>query len=138
MYEFLNISFGLRNTAQTFQRFMDGVLEGLEFCNVYIDNILVASSSPEEHYEHLKMLLRRLEEYGMVINPAKCVFGQEVKEVKFLGYLVSGAGIGPLPARVKAILGYQKPETAKDLRGYLGMLNFYRDFYRTSQKPWHR
>jgi len=62
MYEFLNMSFDLRNAAQTFQRFMNGVLEGLEFCYVYIDDILVASFSPEEHYEHLKILLRRLEE----------------------------------------------------------------------------
>jgi len=68
------MSFGLRNTAQTFQCFIDDVLEGLEFCYAYIDNILVASSSPEEHYKHLKILLRRLEEYGVVINSAKCVF----------------------------------------------------------------
>jgi len=56
MYEFLRMSFGLRNVAQTFQRFMDGVLSGLDFCYTYIDDILVASSSPEEHYEQLKIL----------------------------------------------------------------------------------
>jgi len=85
------MSFGLRNTAQTFQRFIDSVLEGLNFCYAYIDDILIASSSPEEHYEHLKILLRRLEKYGIVINPTKCIFGQE--EVKFLGYLISKKGI---------------------------------------------
>jgi len=105
IYEFVNMSFGLRNAAQTFQSFIDGVLEGLEFCYAYIDDILVASSSREEHYEHLKLLLSRLEEYGVVINPAKCVFGQE--EVKFCYYLISREGIRPIFDRVKAILEYK-------------------------------
>jgi len=60
MYEFLHMSFGLRNAAQTFQRFMDGILIGLDFCYTYIDDILIASSSPKEHYEHLKVLFERL------------------------------------------------------------------------------
>jgi len=74
MYEFVNMSFGLRNPAQIFQRFTDNVLKALNFCYAYIDDIFVASSSPEEHYKHLKMLLMRLEKYGIVINPAKCIF----------------------------------------------------------------
>jgi len=74
----------------------------LEFCYAYIDDILVAPSSPEEHYKHLKILLRRLQEYGVVINPAKYVFGQE--KVKFLCYLVLKEGIQLIPDRIKAIL----------------------------------
>jgi len=91
MYEFVNMSFGLRNAAKTFQCFIDSVLEELYFYYAYIDDILVASTSLEKHYKHLKILLRRLEEYGVVINLAKYVFGQE--EIKFLGYLVSKEGI---------------------------------------------
>jgi len=126
MCEFLNMSFGLRNTVQTFQCFIGGILEGLEFCYIYIDDTFIASSSSEEHYKHLQILLRRLEEYDVIINPAKCVFDQE--EVKFLDYLVSGTGIRPLSDRVQAFLKYQKPQIAKDLRRYLSMLNFYRTF----------
>ena len=75
MFEFPYMSFGLRNAAQTFQRFIDEVLHGLNFCFAYIDDILVASSSPEEHREHLQVLFERLRTYSVVINPAKCVFG---------------------------------------------------------------
>lgn len=126
MYEFPYMSFGLRNAAQTFQRFMDEVLRDFEFCYAYIDDILVASSSEEEHRDHLRALFERLREYGVIINPAKCVFGQQ--KVEFLGYEVSDKGTRPLPARVEAILACQRPKTAKDLRRYLGMVNFYRRF----------
>jgi hypothetical protein len=95
------MTFGLRNAAQTFQRFTYKVLRGLEFCYAYIDDILIASSSPEEHLDHLRALFNRLEKFGVVINPGKCVFGQD--ELKFLGYLVSSAGTRPLPDKVEAI-----------------------------------
>ncbi|XP_076659997.1 uncharacterized protein LOC143363272 [Halictus rubicundus] len=75
LFEFPWMSFGLRNAAQTFQRFMDEVLRGLDWCYVYIDDILVASSSVEEHEEHLRELFSRLNEYGVLVNCAKCVFG---------------------------------------------------------------
>jgi len=126
MYEFLYMSFGLRNAAQTFQRFIDEVLRDFDFCYAYLDDILIASSSEEEHIKHLRTLFGRLQEYGVVINPAKCVFGQP--EVEFLGYWVTGEGTRPLPERVKAIQEYPEPRTARDLRRYLGMLNFYRRF----------
>jgi len=119
MYEFINMSFGLRNAAQTFQHFNDGVLEGLEFCYTYIDDILVLSLSPEEHYDHLKILLRRLQEYGVVINSVKCIFSQE--KVKLLAYLVSIEGLLSIPNRIRTILEYQKPQIAKDLCRYLGI-----------------
>jgi len=126
LFEFPFMTFGLRNAAQTFQRFMDKVLRGLDFCYVYIDDILIASSSPEEHVEHLKAVFSRLEKFGIVVNSNKCVFGQE--EVRFLGYLVSGAGTRPLPEKVEAIRGFAQPQTVKSLRQFLGMINFYRRF----------
>lgn len=126
LFEFQFMTFGLRNAAQTFQRFMDEVLQGLDFCYAYIDDILVASASPEEHLQHLETVFQRLREYGVVINPMKCVFGQP--EVKFLGYLVSGAGTRPLPEKVEAIRSFPQPNTIKKLRQFLGMLNFFRRF----------
>ena len=126
LFEFNFMTFGLRNAAQTFQRFIDEVLRDLEFRYVYIDDILVASTSPEEHIHHLEVLFERLKQYGVVINPAKCVFGQS--EVKFLGYLVSGAGTCPQIDKVESIRAYPRPDTVKKLRQFLGMLNFYRRF----------
>ena len=75
LYEFQFITIDLGNAAQTFQRFMDEVLQGLDFCYAYIDDILVASASPEEHLQHLETVFQRLREYGVVINSMKCVFG---------------------------------------------------------------
>jgi len=75
MFEYPYMSFGLRNTAQTFQRFIDEVIRGLDFCYAYIDDNLVASKSEEEHLQHFRMLFNRLQEYGVVINPMKCIFG---------------------------------------------------------------
>lgn len=126
LYEFTYMTFGLRNAAQTFQRFMDEVLRDLDFCYCYIDDILIASRSEKEHFEHLETVFNRLRLYGVVVNPSKCVFGQST--IKFLGYLVSADGTCPLPEKVEAIRTYPIPATAKQLRQFLGMLNFYRRF----------
>ena len=67
--------FGLRNVGQTFQRFMDEVLEGLEYCFVYVDDVLIGSKSQEEHMQHLREVLSRLEEHGIVLNGEKCMLG---------------------------------------------------------------
>lgn len=82
LYEFLFMSFGLWNAIQTFQRFINEVLHGLDFCYAYIDDIIIASTTPEEHREYLQQLFIRLNAYGIRINPTKC--GNN--EVKF-GYL---------------------------------------------------
>jgi hypothetical protein len=63
--------FGLRNAAQTFQRFMDDILRGLDFCFAYVDDILVFSRSLEDYERHLLAIFRRLQTYGILINPAK-------------------------------------------------------------------
>jgi len=90
----------VRNAGQTFQRFMNQVLCGLHFCFVYVDDILIASSSEEELKEHLRQVLQRLSEYGIRINPSKCVFG--VSSLEFLGHHVSQQGIRPLDSKVEA------------------------------------
>jgi hypothetical protein len=75
LFEFLRMRFGLRNAAQTFQTFMDNVLRGIPFAYVYINDVLIASTTPEEHLQHLRVVFERLTAYGIVINPNKCVFG---------------------------------------------------------------
>jgi hypothetical protein len=107
------MTFGFRNAAQTFHLFIDKVLRGLNFCYAYIDDILIASSAQEEHLNHLWTLFQRLENYGVVVNPGKCVFGQP--EVKSLGYLLSGAGTCPLPDKGETIRDFKRPQTVKGL-----------------------
>lgn len=126
LFEFVVTPFGLRNAGQTFQRFIDTVLRGLDFCFTYLDDILVASEDSAEHFEHLEQLFARLDEYGIVLNPAKCNFGQP--EVTFLGHTVNAHGIRPPAERVSVIRDFPRPVTIKQLRAFLGMVNFYRRF----------
>ena len=126
LFEFPFMSFGLRNAGQTFQRFIDEVLSGLEWCYAYIDDILVFSADQEQHNDHLRELFRRLARYGIIINASKSKFSQP--SVTFLGYEVSAMGTKPLHHRILALQEFPQPKTAKDLRRFLGMINFYRRF----------
>ena len=101
LWEFLRLPFGMRNAGQIFQRFMDKVLDSLDYCFVYVDDVLIGSKSPEEHVLHLREVLSRLAEHGIVLNGKKCVLG--VPEVQFLGHMVSERGIITLPEKVAAI-----------------------------------
>lgn len=126
LYEFPYMTFGLRNAGQTFQRFVDEMLRGLDFTYAYLDDFLIFSKDRKTHEQHLHQLFARLRQYGMVINTSKCVFG--VPEITFLGYRISAEGTKPLPSKVEAIQNFPVPKTVKELRRFLGMLNFYRRF----------
>ena len=126
LFEFLRMPFGLRNAAQTFQRFIDEVLRGLDFVYAYIDDVLIASSSEAEHLTHLNILFNRLSEYGIVINPSKCILG--AASLEFLGHQISVHGISPLPQKVQAIQDFPAPSSLRKLREFLGLVNFYRRF----------
>ena len=95
---------------------------GLHFAYAYIDDILIASSNPDSHVEHLQTVLERFKKYGVIINPNKCELG--VSKLHFLGHAVDSAGIRPLPDKVKAIQEFPLPETHKKLWEFLGLINF--------------
>lgn len=132
LYEFPYMTFGLRNAGQTFQRFVDEMLRGLDFAYPYLDDILVYSKDQASHIDHLQQVFCRLQDYGMVVNTAKCVFG--ASEVTFLGYRISASGTKPLPEKVSAISNFSAPKTVKELRRFLGMINFYRRFIPNAAK----
>ena len=132
LFEFLRMPFGLKNAAQTFQRFIDEVLRGLHFSYAYIDDVLVASTSTEEHIQHLWMVLECFKQYGVIIKPSKCVLG--VTTLEFLGHQVNSDGIQPLEEKVKAILDFPLPSTRKKLHQFLGLINFYHRFVRSCAK----
>ena len=122
-YKFLRLSMGLRNSAQTFQRLMDKICEGLDVF-AYIDDILVYATTEEGLQNKLRRLFERLQEAGLAINRGKCIF--EAKKLEFLGYWVTTTGIAPLPRKVKAIKEFPTPTSAKALLGFLGAINYYR------------
>ena len=126
LFNFTRTPFGLRNSGQTFQRFIDHVTRGLDFVFVYLDDLLVTSPDHKTHKKHLRILFARLSEYGIIIGPEKCQFG--TSELSFLGHHVCAKGISPLPSAVDAIVNFIKPEMQRALRRYLGMVNYYHRF----------
>nr|VZI47906.1 unnamed protein product [Spirometra erinaceieuropaei] len=118
--------FGLRNAAQSFQRSTDEVLRALSLTYVYIDDILVASSSAEEHASHLRQIFDRFQQHGLQLNVDKCIFG--VSSLDFPGHHVDQHGITPLLEKVHSILSFPAPKTLTQLRRFIGLLNYYRRF----------
>lgn len=126
LFEYVRMPFGLRNSAQTFQRFISEVTRGLPTVFAYLDDVLIASRTPEDHEHHLRALFQRLQQYGLVVNASKCTFG--ASELEFLGHHISSKGIRPLRSHVKAIQDYPQPTTLRQLRQFLGLVNFSRRF----------
>ena len=113
LFEFTRMPFGLRNAPQTFQRFMDMILQGLPFVFCYIDDILIASEDYDQHIQHLREVFTRLDKNGLTINAAKCVFA--LSEIEFLGHTVNSDGIKPTLQRVQGIADAVVPTTVKQL-----------------------
>jgi hypothetical protein len=128
LWEFLHMPFGLRNAGQSFQRFMDKVLAGLDFAFCYLDNILIASSTEDEHLQHLQQVLQRLQQYGLVLNMEKCELGRQ--QVDFLGHRITAEGAAPITRHVEAVQNISRPQDKKQLQSFLGLVNFTAVLYR--------
>jgi len=92
----------------------------------FVDDLVVYSASVEEHREHVREVLRRLQRGGFTLNPEKVVF--EANQIKYLGHLISSRGVCILPDRVQAIEQYPPPTNLRGLRRFLGMVGFYARF----------
>ena len=140
-YEFNVMPFGLTNAPATFQRLMECVLAGLtgEQCLIYLDDIIVFSSTFEEHLQRPANVFIALRKAGLKLKPSKCFFAQ--KEVHYLGHVVSAAGVSPDPAKVEVVSSYPVPTNVKELRQFLGLANYYRRFvpdFSKIAKPLHK
>ena len=129
LWEFLRMPLGLKSAAQTFQRLMDSVLQDIDSAFVYLDDILIASSTEKEHLDDLKAVFRHLIDHGLVIRLEKCL------SLEFLGHQVSKKGSSPTQAKVKVIQTFSQPSTVKGLQEFLGMINFYHRFCLTLLPP---
>ena len=96
---------------------------------IYIDDLLIITKGTyEEHIKVVEQVLQRMKGKDLQINIDKSHFA--VQEVEYLGYILSREGIRPQPKKVQAILDMVKPNTSKQLRGFIGKINFYRDLFR--------
>lgn len=128
LYHFNVMPFGLKNAPATFQRLMETVLGELrkKICFVYIDDIIIYSSSVVQHFYDLKTVLHRLETAGLTINLKKCNFF--LPKITFLGHVVSNKGITADPSKVEAIRAFPAPNTLKEVQRFLGLAGWYHRF----------
>ena len=127
LYQFTRMPFGFQGAPATFQRMVDRLLNRLsEFAKSYIDDIIIFSNSWEEHCEHLKTVLGRIEEAGLTAKPRKCQLG--MSECLYLGHIIGSGKVKPEKAKIQAILDFQVPVTKKDVRSFFGISGYYRRF----------
>ena len=126
LFEYLAMSFGYKNAPAAMQRYMDTALAGLDNVYNYVDDILIATGEGEDHDAAVDALFRRLDEWGLRVNRDKCIFDQV--KIQFLGHIISANGVEPISERLDAIRNYPQPKTQRELRRFLGLVNYYRRF----------
>ena len=134
LHEFQIIPFGLTNAPSVFQRLMQQVLMGLNpddapnFVSVYIDNILIFSRTLQEHIEHLEKVPSRLVEAGLKLKPSKCQF---IREVDFLGHVITPQGLKTSNQHITAITEFPVPTNVTEVRQFMGLASYYRRFVKS-------
>ena len=128
------MSFGLTNAPAYFMSMMNKVfMEFLDkFVVVFIDDILVYSKNEEEHKEHLRLVLEKLREHQLYAKFSKCEFW--LKEVGFLGHVISGEGIAVDPTKVQSVTEWLAPTSVGEIRSFLGLAEYYRRFIENFSK----
>ena len=124
--QYKRLPMGLKDSASVCQRLLSQTLSGCPGCIVYIDDIVIYGRTHAEHDANLRQALKRLEEKDFRLQLDKCVTG--VREIKFLGHIISADGIKPDQRNIDPIVKAQAPRTPKQLASFLGMVNFYSDF----------
>ena len=120
--------FGLINAPTTFMSFMNKTFQQYldQFVLIFIDDILIYSSSKEMHEQHLRTVLQILREQQLYAKFSKCEFWME--EIAFLGHIVSKEGVKPDPSKVKAIIEWETPRNVTEIWSFLGLARYYRRF----------
>ena len=127
-YKFLVMPFGLTNALTTFMDLMNRVFRPYvdQFVVVFIDDILVYSKDAQEHEQHLRIVMEMLREKKLYAKLNKCDFW--LKDVSFLGYIVSAEGIRVDPIKIEAVVNWKPPRNVTEVRSFLGLAGYYRRF----------
>jgi hypothetical protein len=128
-YEYCRLPMGLCVSPDVFQEKMSDLMSGLEFARAYLDDLLIISTETgfDKHLGKLEQVLTRLQQAGLKINAVKSFFART--ELEYLGYNISREGLRPSQKKVEAILQIAPPKTRKQLRRFIGMVNYYRDMW---------
>ena len=132
LHEFRVMPFGLKNPPSVFQRLMQQVLADVnppdepEFVSVYIDDLLVFSKTLDEHIYHLTLVIARLLEHGLKLQPVKCQFIRQ--DVAYLGHVIIPQGLKPGEENVRAVKEFAVPRDVHEVRRFLGLSSYYRRF----------
>ncbi|KAK7093228.1 hypothetical protein V1264_007018 [Littorina saxatilis] len=121
-YYMKRVPFGISSAPEIFQRIMTEILGDIEGVICCYDDIMLHSSTNEEHDKLLKQVFQRLKEVGLELNEDKCEYKKT--ELKFLGHVISENGVRPDESKVEAIVKMKEPENVEELRRYLGMVNY--------------
>ena len=128
-YAYVKVPFGLAQALAYFQELMTGVLKDLPFAMAYLDDIIIYSSTPEEH---IKTVFEKLCHTKLSMKLSKCHFF--AKEIQYLGHILSIEGIKPVPAKTEAIKAMHPPVNPKQVHAFLGLAGYYRKFIKNSAK----
>lgn len=127
-FQYKTMPFGLTGSPATFQRLIEKILgpDMEPFVFSYLDDVIVATRTFEDHMKWLKEVLRRIKEAGLTINPDKCMFFRN--EIRYLGFMVNNEGVKIDPAKLAPVLDFPSPQNLRQLRRFLGFASWYRRF----------
>ena len=130
LYQFTRLPFGPKRAPSYFQEQMATALTGLLYfiCELYLDDILVYGRTEEEYLNNLERVFERLQSHGLRLKAKKCYFG--FQEVEWIGKVVSSEGLTMSRTRIQDLLDFPKPTLSKQLKSFLGFVNYFRDFIR--------
>ena len=133
-FECNRMPFGLTNAPATFQRLMERCIGDLNLkqCLVYLDDIIIYSSTFEEHLERMESVLKRLRSFNLKLKPTKCHLFKS--QVNYLGHVISSEGIATDPSKTEALQSWPVPTNQKELRSFLGFAGYYRRFVKDYSK----
>ncbi|XP_046373937.2 uncharacterized protein K02A2.6-like [Haliotis rufescens] len=126
LFRYTRLPFGVSSAPAIFQRMIESILQGLDYSAGYLDDIINSGINDSEHLRILDEVLHRLSEAGLRLRRNKCVFMAD--EVEYLGYRLDSEGLHPVEKKIAAIQEAKVPENVKELRAYLGILNYYHRF----------
>jgi hypothetical protein len=128
LFEWVVMTFGLKNAGATYQRTMNLIFHDLLgiILEIYIDDIVVKSDGMEGHMADLRLAFERMRRYGLKMNPLKCAFG--VSAGKFLGFMVYERGVEIDPKKIEKIRDFKAPTCKKEAQKLLGKVNYLRRF----------